>query len=86
MVAQTVIPLTLLWGLVVIVIVDTITHNVSQSQMNLAMVIFSLHGIVESVAVLSVHQAYRRAVWRMVPMIDHDKPSEVQQVAPATQT
>uniref|UniRef100_A0A1I7UTY6 G protein-coupled receptor n=1 Tax=Caenorhabditis tropicalis TaxID=1561998 RepID=A0A1I7UTY6_9PELO len=71
-IAQTIIPLTLLWSLVVTIIVDMITHSVSQELVNLIMVMFSLHGIVESVAVLSVHQSYRRAVWKIVHRDIHD--------------
>uniref|UniRef100_A0A1I7UTY7 G_PROTEIN_RECEP_F1_2 domain-containing protein n=1 Tax=Caenorhabditis tropicalis TaxID=1561998 RepID=A0A1I7UTY7_9PELO len=73
---QTIIPLTLLWSLLVIVIVDEITHNVTQELVNLTMIMFSLHGIVESVAVLSVHQSYRRAVWRMITRENHDSKND----------
>uniref|UniRef100_A0A1I7UTY2 G protein-coupled receptor n=1 Tax=Caenorhabditis tropicalis TaxID=1561998 RepID=A0A1I7UTY2_9PELO len=73
---QTIIPLILLWSLVVIVVVDGITHNVSQELVNLTMIMFSLHGIVESVAVLSVHQSYRRAVFGMMSRDNQDSEYE----------
>uniref|UniRef100_A0A1I7UTY4 7TM_GPCR_Srx domain-containing protein n=1 Tax=Caenorhabditis tropicalis TaxID=1561998 RepID=A0A1I7UTY4_9PELO len=81
--AQTAIPVSLLWGFVIAMIIDAITFIVTQELVNLAVVICSLHGIVESVAVLSVHQSYRRAVWRMVTRENHDKVSDVHVAPPA---
>uniref|UniRef100_A0A1I7UTW5 G_PROTEIN_RECEP_F1_2 domain-containing protein n=1 Tax=Caenorhabditis tropicalis TaxID=1561998 RepID=A0A1I7UTW5_9PELO len=69
---QTTIPLILLWFFVLVLIVDAITFSVSQETVNLAVVACSAHGFVESVAVVSVHQSYRRAVWRMITREDHN--------------
>uniref|UniRef100_A0A1I7UTY5 G protein-coupled receptor n=1 Tax=Caenorhabditis tropicalis TaxID=1561998 RepID=A0A1I7UTY5_9PELO len=73
---QTIIPLSLLWFLITVLIVDGITHNVSQEIMNLVVVACAAHGLVESVAVLSVHQSYRMAVLRMVSRENYDSKFE----------
>uniref|UniRef100_A0A1I7UTW4 G_PROTEIN_RECEP_F1_2 domain-containing protein n=2 Tax=Caenorhabditis tropicalis TaxID=1561998 RepID=A0A1I7UTW4_9PELO len=80
---QTTIPLFVLWFFVLVLIVDAITFSVSQEIMNLAVVACAAHGLIESVAVISVHQSYRRAVLGMVSRENQDKASDVQVVAPA---
>uniref|UniRef100_A0A1I7UTW7 G protein-coupled receptor n=1 Tax=Caenorhabditis tropicalis TaxID=1561998 RepID=A0A1I7UTW7_9PELO len=63
---QTVIPFTVLVYLVATCAIDLLTYSVPQELINLGMVICAAHGLVESVAVLSVHQSYRMAVLGMI--------------------
>ncbi|CAL2046459.1 unnamed protein product [Caenorhabditis brenneri] len=68
MIFQTAIPVLFLAAPISHSLLSFFTGTLDQGWMNLAVIVSGFHGMGESIAILVVHNSYRNAIWRMVPV------------------
>ncbi|CAL2046398.1 unnamed protein product [Caenorhabditis brenneri] len=66
LILQTSVPVSMLFYLLFVVVLDGITNSVTQELTHSCVIVIAMHGVLASVTTISEHRAYRHAVWKLL--------------------
>ncbi|EGT31887.1 hypothetical protein CAEBREN_09430 [Caenorhabditis brenneri] len=66
LILQTSVPVSMLFYLLFVVVLDGITNSVTQELTHSCIIVIAMHGVLESITIILVHRAYRHAVSKLL--------------------